>query len=324
MKQILSFTFLVLITASCVSSKLHTELQGRYQDLQDEERSLRKEREDLRAKLSELDGAYQALAGDLERKTALLDSTQEVQRQLEENYRLLNRNFEQVLQQNEALLASNQAESAELIQKLDGLQQQLNEREDTLRRESERLQAFQSALAARARQIDRLEARLAEKDSKATALKKRLQMALLNFDGRGLAVESRDGKVYVSLENRLIFASGSWQVQSEGRKALKELAVVLAENPELNVVVEGHTDSDPYRGKGAIEDNWDLSVKRATSIVKILVDSKGVNPERITAAGRSEYQPVADNRQASGKAKNRRTEIIITPELSVLEDLLRE
>ncbi|MDZ7845298.1 MAG: OmpA family protein [Owenweeksia sp.] len=122
----------------------------------------------------------------------------------------------------------------------------------------------------------------------------------------------------------MLFPSGSWTVNKNGKKALDQLAAVLAENPELNVTVEGHTDSDPFNGSGAVKDNWDLSVMRATAIVKILTDNAGVVPKRITAAGRSEFVPIATNETKDGKAKNRRTEIIITPDMSQIVKVLGE
>lgn len=122
------------------------------------------------------------------------------------------------------------------------------------------------------------------------------------------------------MENKLLFNSGSWAVGTEGKKAVEQLASVLSENKDINVLIEGHTDNVPYTGTTII-DNWDLSVKRATAIVRIL-ESKGVNPTQITAAGRSEYIPVATNETTEGKAKNRRIEIILTPNLDEISKLL--
>jgi chemotaxis protein MotB len=119
-----------------------------------------------------------------------------------------------------------------------------------------------------------------------------------------------------------MFASGSWEVQPDGSSALSELAKVLNENKDLKIAVEGHTDSDEFNGKTAVKDNWDLSVMRATSVVKILV-KQGVKPQRVQAAGRGEHLPVAPNDYPDGKAKNRRTEIIITPNLGELAELIQ-
>ena len=126
------------------------------------------------------------------------------------------------------------------------------------------------------------------------------------------------------MENSLLFSSGSWTVDDKGKKALTDLAQVLAENTDLDVVVEGHTDNDEFRGRTAVKDNWDLSVMRATAIVKILTANKNVDPKKITAAGRSEYLPLVSNDTEEGKATNRRTEIIITPDLGELMKFLEE
>jgi chemotaxis protein MotB len=124
------------------------------------------------------------------------------------------------------------------------------------------------------------------------------------------------------MENSLLFASGSYSVSTRGQEALRNIAGVLAANPDINVLVEGHTDNDPFNGSGVIKDNWDLSVMRATSVVKIMTDAAKLNKERITAAGKGEFSPLAPNNSAENKAKNRRTEIILTPDLSELAELL--
>ena len=134
----------------------------------------------------------------------------------------------------------------------------------------------------------------------------------------------KNGKVYVSMENKLLFGSGSWAVGAEGRKAVVEVGKVLAANPDISVLIEGHTDNDEYGGSGPIADNWDLSTKRATAIVSILGENKGINKFNLTAAGRSEYAPVASNSSSDGKSKNRRIEIILTPKLDEISKMLNE
>src|SRR5690606_7722217 len=141
---------------------------------------------------------------------------------------------------------------------------------------------------------------------------------------KGLTVEQRDGKVYVSMENKLLFSSGSWTVNSEGRKAVQQLGQVLAQNPDISVLIEGHTDNVPYGGSGQLTDNWDLSTKRATSIVQILRENSGIDPSNLTAAGRGEYAPVAGNENAEGRARNRRIEVILTPKLDEISQMLNE
>ena len=144
------------------------------------------------------------------------------------------------------------------------------------------------------------------------------------FEGKGLTVEQRDGKVYVSMENKLLFGSGSWFIGTEGRQAVEQLGSVLAENPEIAILIEGHTDNVPYKGNNQLKGNWDLSTKRATAIVNILRENKSINPENLTAAGRGEYAPIDTNDTSEGRAKNRRIEVILTPKLDEISKLLNE
>jgi chemotaxis protein MotB len=126
------------------------------------------------------------------------------------------------------------------------------------------------------------------------------------------------------MENKLLFESGSWAVGVEGKKAVKQLGSVLADNPDINVLIEGHTDNVPYSGNGTLKGNWDLSTKRATAIVEILRENESINPENLTAAGRGEYAPIATNDTAEGRAKNRRIEVILTPKLDEITKLLND
>ncbi len=167
---------------------------------------------------------------------------------------------------------------------------------------------------------------MADKEAAMNKLKESLSKALYAFEGKGLSVEHRNGKVYVSMENKLLFESGSWTVGTEGKKAVKALGNVLAENPDISVLIEGHTDNDKIVGSigGGVENNWDLSTKRATAIVNILSENKGIDKKNLTAAGRSEFAPLAGNETAEGKAKNRRIEIILTPKLDEISKLMSE
>ncbi len=135
----------------------------------------------------------------------------------------------------------------------------------------------------------------------------------------------KDGKVYVSLDEKLLFKSGSYEIDANGRNALKKLAGVLEKNPGIQVMIEGHTDNVPYNpGSGQLRDNWDLSVKRATTVVRVLLEGSTINPRRLTAAGRSEYLPVDARNASDARQKNRRTEIVLTPDLSELYDLINK
>ncbi|MES2592844.1 MAG: OmpA family protein [Bacteroidota bacterium] len=153
-------------------------------------------------------------------------------------------------------------------------------------------------------------------------LKKTVADALINFKPDELSVSIKDGKIYVSLQEKLLFKSGSAIVDPKGKEALQSLATVLNSTQDISVVIEGHTDNVPMKGK--YEDNWSLSTERATSIVRILTNDYKVDAHSIITTGRGEFYPIADNSTAEGKAKNRRTEIILSPNLSELFKLINQ
>ncbi len=314
----------VFLLSSCVSSKVYKELQSKYVDLDEQNIALRKDNDELSGNLKSAENQVLKLKNtvDLLKK----DTTElgKKYRALNKNYRELNKSYEFALENNNNMLATNQQENQKLLMKLQKLQMEVQTKEDSLISEQNRLEYLGKELQKRESRVYELEQLIAKKDSAVENLRQRMADALLNFEGKGLSIERRNGKVYISLENSLLFPSGSWDVNAKGASAIKEVAKVLAENKDLNVVVEGHTDSDAFNGRTAVKDNWDLSVMRATSIVKIITDNKGVDPAKITAAGKSEFVPLVPNDDSESKAKNRRTEIIITPDVSELMKLLNE
>ena len=163
-------------------------------------------------------------------------------------------------------------------------------------------------------------AELAKKDQAMKGIKERVSKALVGFEGKGLTVQQREGKIYVSLENKLLFPSGSTVVDQQGRDALQKLAKAIENEKDLNILVEGHTDTDKVLPGASYKDNWDLSVMRATSVVRILQEGTRLDPKRVTAGGRGEYIPLDPN----DKAKNRRIEIILAPDLRELYDLVKD
>ena len=151
-----------------------------------------------------------------------------------------------------------------------------------------------------------------------------IKITFVNTEGEGLTVIQKNGKVYISLEEDLLFASGKYKVNNGGVIALNKLAVVLAVQKDLEILVEGHTDSIPLSGKGMVKDNWDLSVMRATNVVKVLLKNPTLNPLQLTAAGRAEFVPIGSNKTSAGRAGNRRIEMILSPNLDDLFELLDE
>lgn len=314
-KKIFFGIVLLSLTMSCVSSKIYEDLQARYN-------ALKAENESLMSRLDAQGGNGEAYS------EAKLRS--EIDRLNAENSRLrmdlaaAENSLERLQSSYDALEANSSSALTENLERNRKLLEQLEAKERRLSEEEARLKQLQKQLSDRSARVDELEGIIAAKDAKMRALKDAISAALVNFEGNGLTVEQRDGKVYVSMENKLLFDSGSWAVNSRGREAVVQLGRVLAENKEIAVLIEGHTDNVPYGGSGNIKDNWDLSTKRATAIVNILTQNSGIPKDNLTAAGRGEYAPVAPNTTSEGRSRNRRIEVILTPKLDEIAKLLNE
>ncbi|WP_107039061.1 OmpA family protein [Brumimicrobium mesophilum] len=191
-----------------------------------------------------------------------------------------------------------------------------------LQEKSEALEEQEKLLKDREATLRELQDIIARKDAVTKKLNDVLRNALLGFNSDELSIDIIDGKVYVSLSDKLLFRSGSAAVETKGTEALKVLAEVLIKNPDIDILVEGHTDNVPIK-TAIYKDNWDLSVARATAITRILTETNGVNAKRVVASGRSEFYPKATNETAEGRAKNRRTEIILSPKLDEMFELLK-
>jgi len=187
---------------------------------------------------------------------------------------------------------------------------------------STKVNQLSSDLEKREARLKEVEDILHKQDAATNALKDKLQQALLGFQQSGLTVDIRNGKVYVSLTDKLLFPSGSITIDDHGKQALKQLAAVLNKEPDINIAVEGHTDDKKVINLGQIKDNWDLSVMRATSVVRYLTETEKVDPHRLTATGKSEFQPIDPSGTPEALAKNRRIEIVLTPKLDELYNLI--
>lgn len=187
----------------------------------------------------------------------------------------------------------------------------------------DRVEKMRADLASREQRLQEVEQKLRARDSTMNALRQRLSDALLGFRESGLTVDIRNGRVYVSLSNQLLFRSGSTSIDKRGLEALKEVAAVLKTQPEIAILVEGHTDNVPVTGGGRFQDNWDLSVLRSTEVIRFLAGEGGLDPQRITASGRGEYEPLQAGDAPEARAQNRRTEIILTPKLDELFQVIR-
>ena len=315
MKRIILFAVVGFLTTSCVSTKVHRTLQEKYDILTNEADQLRQQSETRAAENTEL----QREIGEVRRTVNILVADTmasfERVRSLQTKYDRLSKQYDYLLDNNSTLIAASARENKALMDEIATMQSRLQAKEDSLNTERRMLEKGRT-------RMEELERIIGRQDSTVNYVRQKVADALLGFTGKGLTVNMRDGKVYVSLENSLLFAPGSWEVAPNGKIALQNLAGVLAENQDISILVEGHTDNDPYRGQSQVRDNWDLSVMRATNVVKILTTNASLDSKRITAAGRGEFVPLVDNDSPANKAVNRRTEIILTPDLSELANLL--
>ena len=212
------------------------------------------------------------------------------------------------------------AKIADLQSQLEGL----NTNYASLRNNtSSEITKLSSDLEKREARLKEVEAILKKRDEATNALKEKLQKALLGFQQNGLTVEIRNGKVYVSLTDKLLFSTGSIVIDDKGKQALQELAKVLNTQPEINIAVEGHTDNQKVGNLGQIKDNWDLSVLRSTSVVRYLTELQKISPERLTATGKGQYQPIALGNTVEDRSRNRRIEIVLSPKLDELYNLIK-
>ncbi len=307
----ISIGLLVLaLSTSCVSKKIYTDLENKYNDLKKENGNLSDENESLLKAKNQLELDRDALKNELSKIKSERDKLTADQKALNEKIARLQESYNALEKNSNDALQSNMKKNRDLLAELEAKQKALSIEQERLSKSAQRLNELEEMIAA--------------KEAAMRKLKETLSKALNGFEGKGLTVEQKNGKVYVSMENKLLFNSGSWAVSSEGKKAVVELGKVLGENPDIAVLIEGHTDNDPYGGSGPIADNWDLSTKRATAIVGILSENKAINKKNLTAAGRGEFSPLATNETAEGKAKNRRIEIILTPKLDEIAEMLNE
>ncbi len=330
-KQHIAYVLIVGTLFSCVPARKYEELKARQDACKDQvdalktlNQNLEEENKELSSFMEELKKKKTALKQDL----ALLENSHKLMRK---NYENINSTYQLLLDKNKELLSGNKTATAQLMTQLQKTQEELQAQEDALRtletsllKKETELQQLSTDLAAREKRVNELEAIINKKDEALTNLKNKVKNALLGFENNGLTIEQKNGKVYVSLDESLLFASGKYMVGPEGTNVLKKLAKALETSSDIDIVVEGHTDNVPLNGKGIIADNWDLSVKRATSVVKIITNNSDVNPKRLTAAGRGEFLPLDVTNTADGRKKNRRIEVILTPKLDELFKLLGE
>jgi len=309
---------LIALSSSCVSKKVFNELETKFADLKKENRKTLDLYDSISKSKSKLDIDYSTLKKDYEKTKAERDKLAIDFAAADKNLKTLQASYNALEKNSDESLKENMAKNRELLA-------QLEAKEKALAAEKERLNKLSADLKKGTDRVNELESIMAAKEAAMKKLKDALSKSLKAFEGKGLTVNQRDGKVYVSMENKLLFESGSWAVGPEGKKAVVLVGSVLAQNPDISVLIEGHTDNYKFTGAvGQIENNWDLSTKRATAIVTILSENKGVKKDNLTAAGRGEFAPLMSNDTPEGKAKNRRIEIILTPKLDEISKMLNE
>jgi len=329
--SILLFTLILFFISSCVSPKIHNALVSDYEKKSKNLNQKEKEILKLSDEVSELNSnivllkekIYQLKNDSVQNGNSLVT--------LQSKYDALSTAYDLLSSKNSRQMSEKAKETKRLLEQLEEAQNKLLAKEDQLNKLSQslsdkedELNKAQKVLEERSARVNELEKIINQKDSLVTAIKTKIQKALIGLEGDGLTIEQRNGKIYISLEEDLLFASGKYVVNKSGVDALNKLSQALSSQEDLEILVEGHTDNVKGGGKGVIKDNWDLSVMRATSVVKILLNNKGLNPLQLTAAGRGKHNPIATNETVEGRKMNRRIDMILSPNLDDLYEILEE
>lgn len=318
--------FLILLIAaatitSCVPARKYQELEAKQKECAEALENLKSQVTGLESQNTELQGLIPDLQESVSRlkgDTTLLGKSL---RMKEQQYDKINDLNVRIQEQLEALQKGSAIENAKLMTDLNATKLQLQQKEDELKKLEAELNAkkvtldqLSLELVEREKRVNELEDMIAKKDEAVNALKETVANALLGFKDKGLTVEQKNGKVYISMEAKLLFPSGSTNIDPEGKKALIQLAKVLQDQSDLEVLVEGHTDTDALKSSSHPKDNWELSVLRATSVVKLMLENSTMDKTKVSASGRSEFLPL----DPTDKAKNRRIEVILIPNLDEL------
>ena len=318
MKKVHLLIVLSFILFACVPAK-------KYNDLVAREKQCSEELEKYKASSIEFEGKYKDIETryDVAKKeiAGLIEDTTEISSKLQ----LLKIQYDKLADENDVLQTkfdklrlSGAKETAGLQSEIEAKNLELQRKQDALDAQEAELALKSKLLADREQRVNELEEAIKRKDDAVKALKTKVANALKGFENKGLTVVQKNGKIYVSLEAKLLFNSGSTTVEAEGKKALIDLAKVLETEKEIEIIVEGHTDTDKFTSSTSPKNNWELSVLRSTAVVEIMTGNSKMDPKQLMAAGRSEFIPV----DPKDKAKNRRIEIIISPNLNELFEII--
>jgi chemotaxis protein MotB len=319
-KRLIIAVCIPVLLASCVPQSRFLDATQKQKACEEENKALKAEAQDLRVDVSEFDSRMavsQRKIKALESDTAVLGTSLRI---LRNQYDKINAMNDQLLKKSSTIREGTEAERQALMVELEGVRLKLQEKEDALTQLEMALDEKEKELVIREERLNEMRDLISKKDSVMKALKSSVSAALLGFEGKGLTVEQRNGRVYVSMDAKLLFATGSAEVDTKGREAVIDLARAIQGEKDLRIMVEGHTDTDAFDRATFPRNNWDLSVLRATSVVSIMIENSQVDPAILTAAGRSQFMPVDPN----NKAKNRRIEVILSPKLDDLMQLVNE
>ena len=330
-KTLLPVLFIALAAASCVTGKKYNSLNDKSLMLLSERDSLKAENMWLAMSNRELTTKTAQLTEEAGRIKDELDKVQADLTRSRDEVSRLTTSYDDLQRAQKELVAGNAQETQRLLAELSKAQTDLKQREDLMRDLEMNLDTKKATLEELTYELERRNKRLAElermldaQQKAVKALKDKVSEALFGFENNGLTVTMKNGQVYVSMDDKLLFKTGSYEIDANGRNALRKLGTLLEKNPDVTITIEGHTDDVPYRAAPGqqILDNWDLSVKRATTVVRVLTQDTHINPKRLVASGRSEYMPVDAQKTPDARQKNRRTEIILTPDLTDLYKIL--
>jgi chemotaxis protein MotB len=310
------FLALIVLSVSCVSGRKFSSLQDTSKQFMNERDAfktdnigLEMENKELKAKLASLEKQVGSAEHDI-------TAAQNERDKAVDDYNRISLKYTELQNSQEDLIKGNVKETQKLLSQLQEAQANLQKKEDLLRQLSVNLDTKKASLDELTFELEKRNARLADLERILDAqkkivqdLKSKVSEALLGFENNGLTVTMKNGKVYVSLDEKLLFKTASWDIDANGKNALKKLAGVLEKNPDIQVTIEGHTD---------------LSVKRATTVIRVLLEGSRIDAKRLTAAGRSQYLPVDDHNTDVARQKNRRTEIVLTPDLTELYNLINK
>jgi chemotaxis protein MotB len=328
-KQFIFIGITALLFGSCVTLGKYEALESKNAQLRRDFNTSQSELGDLREENANLQRQNQSLNAEITGLTDIRNSQNDsiaALRRALENQRM---GFDTVIENYNQRITGQNQDLTRANNLLAARTKELNDKEEAFRAKEETFKSKENELRIKQAELEKKESEarnaLAAKERELEQLRTSINNALVGFADKGLNVETRDGKVYVSMESKLLFPSASWTVSKEGVEAIKTLAKILEQNTDLNILVEGHTDNAAYKGSTAVKDNWDLSVMRATSIVKLLLQNgPGIDPARIEACGHGEFAPKVPNDTPANKALNRRTEIILTPKMSDILKIIKD